>query len=658
MPLPFKFFEREDQNYYHDVRIYIMGSDVTPWLTSDVNITYASNGGINTATFNLSNQRNAFVLTEENLLGNGSFRKTNPYSPYGEYSELAKYEIWTKKNGKDSNGNPRNLSHAVRTYGPYTGSDEIKGGVKDTKRNASEATSSVTQLYPFAPGSLVFHKFDHVRIFIRNPLSISDEWMVAFSGFIDTKPYTEDTVTGLSTVRVTCQDVRYAMQRMRTQVNPTASVANGNAAIFAGPKGVVKDSPSAGYFNDLIDRNFQINHVLATLSFKDTINFLLLGQPAPKANIESIDVGGNPQLNRVGEYTRGEEVRYKPGDKATLEKWNNLILFGQYSESPSFMTLSQVDIMGRTTHPWKEGEQFNSIWGRKVHYLFPAEGAPISNLIETSYKEGSVGTDKIQWASRLELMLDVLEKLDYVMYVTPIGDIVFEFPMWDFSPKDFGASYEEVYKFRKHVISRDVNDEGGDAVSGVIVSSDYLNAEIRGAGENASQSGQLSTANERTATIYSNVLASRIGVQLKTIYKPGIPNQTRLEEYGMIEFAKSVAEFNKYSFRSQYRPFIMVNRPIYDIDSYRIGTSNTVTCTWRLRDTVDMDIDLNYVRRGEIDKKTGDITFRFITGGESSPISYNKIYTDGGTTDDRSVPGIGGQGIGTARPDYKVEGGE
>lgn len=634
MPLPFNFTEREDQNYYHDIRVYVMGTDVTPWLTGDVNITYTSNGGINTATFNLSNQRDAFVLTEENLTGNGKFRNIDPYSISGEYSESAKFAIWSLKNSKNKDGTPRNLKHSVKTFGPIQGSNDIKGAVKSTSRDSNEAQSTVTYTYPFSPGSLVFHKFDHVRIFGRNPLSMGDEWMVLFTGFLDVKPFTQDTVTGLSTIRMVAQDIRYSMQRMRTQVNPTASVANANAARFAGPTGVVTDSPNAGYFNDLVSQNFKINHVLATLTFRDTINFLILGESAPvRGEMKAFTVeGSSPNLNRIGEYTRGMELSYDPsGEKAKqdLEKWNNLVFFGQYTSSPTFMSFIDMAKMGSETHPWSET---HSVWKGKVHYLFPSSGSPTSNLVESSYKEGQVGTDKIQWASRLELLLDVVEKLDYVMYVSPLGDIIFEFPMWDFSPADFGPSYERVYKFRSHVISRDINDEGGEAVSGIIVTSNFLQEERRGEGLSAGES-QISTSQERIATIYSNTLASRIGVQVKSIYKPGIIDQAKLEQYGMIEFAKATAEFNKFSFKGQYRPFISVNRPIYDIDAYRIGCTNTVGTTWRLRDTVDIDIDLNYVRRGEIDT-AGNITFRFITGGERNPLSYNTIY-------DRALLGSG-----------------
>lgn len=663
MPLPFKFVEQKNQVYYHDLKVYVMGSDVTPWLTSDVSVTYAENGGINTATFSLSNQQNAFTLTKANLMGNTNgkgFRRTDPNTTGGEYSELAKHSIWSLKNSKDKEGKSRNVSHEVNTFGPYEKGDRA-GVIQNTQNNANQSTSSATFRYPFAPGSLVFHKFDQVRIFAKNPLSIRDEWFCVFTGFLDTKPVSEDLVTGMSTIRMSCQDIRYAMQRMRTQSNPASSIGNQNATQFSDANGKVSDSPNAGFFNDLVTPYYQMNHVLGGLSFQQTMSFLILGVPRSgllgeaEASLSGGSNSGSLKVsskNNIGELTMGGPSD-KPGPvfydssaddnkkKELLAKWNNLVLFGQYVDNPKFMSFGQMTIMGQNTHEWGA----ENIWARKVHFLYPAEGSPNSNLVETSIAQANI-KDKVQWASRLELILSVCENIDYIMYVSPLGDVVFEFPMWDFSPKDFGSEYERVYKFKDHVISRDTNDEGGEAISAVIIQSNQLFAETTPT-PTVVGATTVATNMELTRTIYSNALASRVGVQVKTIVKPGITDHNALSQLGMIEFAKANAEYNKYSFKAQYRPFLGINRPVMDFDAYKIGGIRTLSTTWRIRDTVDIEMDLSYVRRGEIDSK-GNITYRFITGGEASPMSYNKIFND------TSIP-KNGASVATPNPNGESE---
>lgn len=598
-----------------------MGADVTPWLTSDINISYSSNGGINIASFSLSNQNNAFVLTKENLSGKKVFRNLDPYAPSGEYSESAKYQIWSLKNADN-----RNVQHSINTYGPVANSKSQVGSVLPNSTDQAEAAESVTYRFPFAPQSLVFHKFDHVRIFVKNPLTINnDEWYCAFSGLLDQKPYTEDLVSGLNTIKISCQDIRYAMQRMRTQNNPAASIGNGNAIEFAKGR-PVSDLPEAGYFNDLVSQTFTISHVLGGLSFKESINFLILGESKnTRMGLTELNVGNTGKVkstNAIGLFEAGEDVEYDPSSekrKEMLEQWNNLILFGE-KNNPKFLTNAEMIKMGQDTHEWGK----HSVWKRKVHFLYPKGGSPNTNLVEASVKEGRV-EDKIQWSSRLELVLDICENIDYVMYVSPLGDIIFEFPMWDFSPADFGP-YESLYKFRHHISSRTINDEGGEAISALVINSDKLNPETRNPVEGGSVPG-VSADIQLTRTIFSNPLASRIGVQVKTIYKPGVTNPDSLTRLGAIEFSKASANYNKHSFKSQYRPFLCVNRPVYDVDAYRIGNVDNVNYTWRIRDSVDMEVDMNLIRKGELDKE-GNIYFRFITGGEASPVSYNKIYSD------------------------------
>lgn len=631
MAVPFKFTEQTDQTYYHDIKVYVCGVDVTPWLTGDVSINYGEGAGINVLNLTLSNQQDAFVLTEKNLTEkepSKAFRNLDPYSPSGDYSERAKMEIWNKKNADG-----RNIKHGVNTFGP---NGAVTGVVLGNTNDEGSSLADTTRRYPFSPGSLVFHKFDQVRVFVKNPLTRNSQWMVAFSGFLDVKPYTRDRVGGMSTIRLTAQDIRFPMQRMRTQTNPSAAVGNQNTIVYVGKNGTVPgDKPDAGYFNDLIAPNQQYNHVLGAQTFKDSLYFLIFGgkpvRAYSKVGVNDIppDNGGIPKGQAaVGKMTVGYECNYDPSTNVkdgTLESWNNIIHFG--SKEGGFLTTAEMLKIGSQTSEWGTED----LWARKVHFMWPADGAPNTNLVE--YGVATSVTDKIAWASRLELILDICQNIDYKMYVSPWGDIVFEFPMWDFNPGNFGPVYAECYKFDLHVISEDINDEGGDAVTAVTATSNYLNTDIRGGSEDSSQTQGYETAGQLVRTAYSNSLASRIGVQVKTISKPGITDPSALARFALLELNKAIADYSKFDFKTQYRPFISINRPIHNVRAYRIGGVTSFTTTWRLRDTVELDINLNCIRRAEIND--GKLTFKTVTGGEASPLSYNKMYT---------AEGVRGQG--------------
>src|SRR5271166_82044 len=230
---PFTFSEARNTVYYHNFRVYICGADVTPWITSQITINRADRSGINMASFSLSNAYRAFEMTPQNLNivvnstgsgvttgtpgGSGSFRLTNPYSPAGRYSELAKYNIYKFKSSSTFN-----TKIAVQTFGPVKTSPN-NAQILGSNNNASQATASSTTRFPFTIGSLVFHKYDPVRIFVMDPFHRIDgptNWTCEFAGYLDTKPFSQNYVSGQSTINITCQDIRMLMQQMRTQLNP------------------------------------------------------------------------------------------------------------------------------------------------------------------------------------------------------------------------------------------------------------------------------------------------------------------------------------------------------------------------------------------------------------------------------------------------------
>lgn len=660
---PFKFNERADQAFYHDVRIFIMGYDVTPWLTGAVSISYAGLGGMNNTSFTLSNHNYAFEMTLDNL--RGKFRTFDAWTPQGMSSEAAKKWIYDLKNGNDDQigpqgrptgkSVPRNFKHKVKSWGPKRNSESINSKLISTPVDDSESFAATTDRFPFVVGSTVFHKNDQIRIFVKNPLQrFYNQWYVAFSGYLNSHVMTRDYVNGESLIRIQAQDIRSLMQKMRVQTNPSAQVSNENVLTVGTENpnaGIDSNNANAGYFNDLIADHAVISHVLGGKSFTQTASFLILGKDID-VGAPSADVGiKGKNLNAVAKFQAGVNLEYdvtKSNKKQILEQFTNLVNFGgdadALSNSINKATISNLQTLapstarylnweemyklGKETHPWTD----SSVDSGRVHFLLPAKNHPASNLIATALT-GSGINDKISWASRLELIYEVCNNIDYQMYVSGWGDIIFEFPMYDFDPDDFGVSYNKLYRFDQHVISDVVDDEGGEEVSGLIVSSDKLATQARDATQGVA-AGVVATSNQLYTTIFSNVLASRIGVNLKTVTRLGITDQDVLAQFGFLEFNKIIAEYSKYSLTTAFRPYLSINRPIHSIHRDRIGVLDNFTNTWNVRGDVTSNLNLRYVRRGEYlrgaDGKL-DLTkavFRSIVGGEATPISYNKIYVD------------------------------
>jgi len=651
MTTPFVFREDKNQVFYHDLKIFIYGTDVTPWVTGQVALHKSDRDATNTLSFSLANQYRAFEITRENLGEvqgvTSKFRLTDPYSIQGQYSELAKAKIFTLKLQPGVNS-----QMAVKTKGPVISINQPGRIHKITDNNWETSVDDITTRYPMSVGSLVFHKYDPIRFFVKNPLSSSDdEWTCEFTGYLDSKPYMQNYTTGESVINITAQDIRVMLSLMRVQSNPTAQVSNENMLHFRKGNGPASNSADAGFFNDFIIYK-DVDHILGGKKWMDSVKMLLFGVPGPTNGSFR---GG------VGKLKEGITLKYNPSGSDTftvLEKWNNIITFGtlplmvkddvqplipqgsleastaaftQFPQSAAagnmtqgtFLTKAQMYALGISTVP----NQAGSPDAAKVHFLIPADGTPNQNMIEYNVIERV--DIRIEFVTRLELLNQLCKSLDYQMYVNGMGDLIFEFPMYDFFPTDY-TGYESIYAFNGHILSDNINDEGGSAISALEVTSRTLFKPTQVPTQTPGQT-PVQTESELRKTIFSNVLASRIGAVVETYDVPGVSDPKKLAQLGYLEFNKRLANYNVFDMTVAYRPYIGVNRPIYHQIKERFGITKSVTYTWRIREEASTEMSLQYTR-----KREGDGKFRYITGGERQPISYRSIF--GGTS-------VQGQGV-------------
>jgi murein DD-endopeptidase MepM/ murein hydrolase activator NlpD len=202
-PFPPHFFaELEHQAFYHDIILYIEGQEVSDYLVGTLSVTYGLGSSPNKCEFKLDNAGHKFTLTPENLQEE-LFRTPEQTRGLGnafDYAETAKKAIFDRK--KDVGHNPV---------------DPVSGGRR----------------LPLHHWSTIFHKNDSIRAWIHNPASERDEWIPVFTGYVVNAPISEDYITGENTISVTCQDIRYLMQKMRVNTNSVLAVLPGQQATTA-----------------------------------------------------------------------------------------------------------------------------------------------------------------------------------------------------------------------------------------------------------------------------------------------------------------------------------------------------------------------------------------------------------------------------------------
>ncbi len=219
---PHYFKEMKEQDFYHEAIIYIQGVDVSPWLQGSIRFVDRLNENPSQCIFTLNNAGNRFILTPENLKGEWRTAKGE------DYDESAKKELYDFK--ADIGNNPI---------------DPISGGRR----------------WPLNHYGTVFHKYDDIRVWVRNPASTSDisdpsshEWMPRFAGYIISKTLSDDNINNSSEITIICEDIRCRMREMRINTNTVFYVYPGEVVNNAGSDYLAKQYP--GPANEFLNKSF------------------------------------------------------------------------------------------------------------------------------------------------------------------------------------------------------------------------------------------------------------------------------------------------------------------------------------------------------------------------------------------------------------------
>lgn len=521
----------------------------------------------------------------------------------GEAERAAAAAVSRRKNELVRAGNQRPTSDgpALETNPDNTKASR-KGRFKAAKnlRNPVD-TDTGDSRWPLQARSLVFHKNDPVRIFVHNPLTEEDWWLFGFTGFIDQYPMTVDYRKGHSNITVQCYDIKALMQKMRISQNTTLPTV--------APEPLFTDRSSI--FADLIvpDRWGQ---AFRNLPFEDAISILTTG-----TNLER---KGQRGRFGIGDLAVGKIVTYPATDnitdsanRATLEEWHTLCINGP-SDINDQNSIASLDPLGSAdVERIGQGTTSDGVFAPMrayVHFLLPAEGTAARNLVQQTF---DTGTEQRDWTNRFQIVSDFCARLDYEFTVLPNGDLIFEFPMYDFLPEDFG-DWSSAFIADEHLMDGEIGDESGEMISAVIVTGGVTKPEQDPLAN--------APANEIPRVILQNsLLASRVGLTTEQVVLPFTREIGRLRSLGMIEFQKRLANANSMSMTFGYRPFMLPNRPVYNVVEQRMGLTSSVVDTMQVFGECNTTANVRFVRQIRADG-----TFRFITGGASMPVSFREIF--------------------------------
>lgn len=331
-------------------------------------------------------------------------------------------------------------------------------------------------------------------------------------------------------------------------------------------------------------------------------NLLLFGTPV-RSNLQSTQFApSDPTLSNSARSNVSVAVEDGPPDLDVLNR--------------KYWTEDQVRDAGQRTRregAWQPDAQ-------SVHMILPERSAPTSDLI---FGAGIIGNSNVaqnlNWTNRLQLLVDACDVVDYRFWISGTGDMVFEFAQYDFSPNDYGA-YSQVLTLDHHLLNESFDEEGGEVITAVVANGSYV-------GREDVQEGQdFVNFIPRSVGTWSPSLASRHGLNVRVKNYPQITSQLRLERLAMLEFQKLLAAADEYQIGVAFRPWLLINKPIYN--KYRDRYALIDGIRWTLPITAGQvaghqvptyNLTLNYSR--SVDELGIP---RFITGGPSQPMYYGE----------------------------------
>lgn len=361
-------------------------------------------------------------------------------------------------------------------------------------------------------------------------------------------------------------------------------------------------------------------------------------------SVESIQLreGGS----RLGGMTRGlfpssSESTRLPEDtqdrRNFLEDWYSLCFFGTPVReildnegrtgnlvlgraNHRYWTLSEVRSAGaltKTDHAWRPDAQM-------VHLIEPSSGSPGDPIFRNVSVLKSSLSNSRNWTNRLQLLVDACETIDYRFWVTGCGDLVFEFPQYDFLPSDYG-SWSGVLTIDGHLLHDSFDNETKNMTTVVVATGSFTGL----ANIPNPTSAELFAPSKLAVGVWSAALVARHGINVEVVSFPQISTTEdglgRLRQLATLHFQKLLALADRYDADIIFRPWLLPNKPVFFKRAAR----------YALIDEIQNSVPVNTGNLGGGNPSTSlSLTYsrgidpfgipRYITGGPSQAVFFGQ----------------------------------
>jgi len=705
----------QTRNLFPAYKVFIYGVDVTDDVFS-VSVSSSVGHEINKASIILSNKGNQYLFTSDDLntilqdpevqKANIAYSTANNYSVLDNSSPVAQntqlsLEALLKKQILANVLSPRKqkilLSKLSQRASQFVQPSDFLGGAAN--QSSSPWLFGWVLRYPLQAFDPIFHSNDPVRIFYRDPEN-PNVWYHKFCGFVaDMDDHLDANLE--STLSVTCESQSRLAYYARVQTNPTA--LDQKTQIIAGADAQVRSFYTAGF------ANLTLPEIIFTMFFgnnPDSVNgqgkFNLTQSDSKNTTVKRTVIGGIGNFN----FSQSAVVRYGNADN------DSLTFAGQYSvvsvPDKSLSTyqslidhqvliddLTEMLFEDATTDIVQNVQQtVASIQNSAVNNNNIIDIEKVIDYIGTNpdyYKvdggriilliPGSLGVNNTEFLlrditqnssinaefkSRLAIIKETVDRLNFMYYDSPKGDIIIEFPMYDFDPTDFDNSGTSTNVGAMSVATLATPQP----IPNVIASTNSVGGQLLSSTDNAVPGSNLrgpfspryyatpsntdwfskSHSDERVrtqiATTYSlvpgyniqqsnaiaqvptvtlNNLVPLYGVRTETLDPKGLVKSPQAANmYAHIQLNKLNADAKNLQVALTPNFGLWLNRPFLLTQRDTMATILSITDTINWNQTVETVIDLAYARGwdGMVDPITKNKVYTPIGGFASRPLNY------------------------------------
>lgn len=520
--------------------------------------------------------------------------------------------------------------------------------------------------YPFQAEDPIFHPNDEIRIFFRDPF-VPTRWYHMFAGFVSNFDDNVDennqrilTIGGEGPLK----QFRYA----RITFNP----------------GIIDINAIAQQEIDASVRTFWRSG-LANLTLPELLFFIVFGNDPENDDKFSLrrdspvgEAVTQAIINGVGNYnySRSAVLEYGPSSSGGVEdalqginilpidnlsRWQSLIDHEVKITDLEEMAVENFD--GRslfsTVIRYADGTpdptSIITIIGENPQ-IFPVDGGRLLLLVPASFHSSSnrevllrdiIRNPAMQteFSSRLRIIFDTVERIEFVFYESPKGDLICEFPLYDFDPDDWTLNDTIPHiSVEGNSIFTSTNEKRGPFGNKYVVKKrDTINfskqivdekvrTQVVGHFNIAQNYEEIGTSREFQvgAIITLKHLVPLYGLRLEQVDPKGfIVTKEGAHAYCHITLNKMNADARNLGINALPNFGLWLNRPVMFVPRNCIGTITSLghSIKWGMGGSVDTRVNVNYLRGwdGLLDEN-GEPVYATIGGLPSRPLNYKVLF--------------------------------